>query len=201
MEPLIRAGTALLALLLAVAAAGATSGTAAPIRPALPGLMFGSAPWGPNDGRYLNRRLKAIGLDALPREALLLHIHQRMAILIDGRFVDVPAGIGIDANGKFITELHTHDARGIIHVESPVKRRFTLGEFFDVWGLRFSSRCLGSYCTNGKKRVWIWTDGRRVRADPRKIVLTDHLSIVVAYGTFTSIPKPIPKHFPFPKGY
>jgi len=163
--------------------------------------MTGKGPWGPNDGDGLKQRLKAIGLDALPREALALHIHQRMAILVNGKFVDVPAGIGIDANGKFITELHTHDNSGIIHVESPVHRPFTLGEFFAVWGLRFSSRCLGGYCTDGKKRVWVWTDGRRVRTDPRRIVLTDHLSIIVAYGTLQSIPTPIPKHFPFPKGY
>jgi hypothetical protein len=196
-----RSRIALLVLLLAVAAGLAGVGTAASGRAPLPGLMNGKGPWGPNDGRALKQRLKAIGLDALPREALALHIHQRMAMLVNGKFVALPAGIGIDANAKFITELHTHDNSGIIHVESPVHRPFTLGEFFDVWGLRFSSRCLGGYCTDGKKRIWVWTDGRRVRTDPRRMVLTDHLSIIVAYGTLQSIPMPIPKHFPFPKGY
>jgi hypothetical protein len=47
----------------------------------------------------------------------------------------------------------------------------------------------------------VWTDGNRVTRDPRKIALTEHLSIVVAYGTPGSVPKPIPKHFPFPQGY
>jgi hypothetical protein len=113
----------------------------------------------------------------------------------------IPPGIGIDKNGKFISELHTHDPSGILHVESPTKRPYTLGNFFDVWGLRFSANCLGGHCTNGNKRVWVWKDGQLVKTDPRRIVLTDHLSLVVAYGTFASVPKPIPKHFPFPKGY
>jgi hypothetical protein len=30
--------------------------------------------------------------------------------------------------------LHTHDASGIIHVESSVKRNYTLGEFLNTWG-------------------------------------------------------------------
>jgi len=191
-----RARLVLLVLVLALAAAGAASPSAK-----LPGLMTGKGPWGANDGKALRARLQAIGLDALPREALKLHIHQRMAMLVNGKFVYIPAGIGIDKNFKFITELHTHDSSGIIHVESPVIRKFTLGEFFDVWGLRFTKSCLGGYCTNGSKKVRVWTNGVPVKSDPRKILLTDHLSIVVAYGTLKSVPMPVPKHFPFPAGY
>jgi len=29
--------------------------------------------------------------------------------------------------------LHTHVADGIIHIETPGERSFTLGEFFDIW--------------------------------------------------------------------
>jgi hypothetical protein len=29
--------------------------------------------------------------------------------------------------------LHTHDTTGKLHVESPVERDFTLGDFFTVW--------------------------------------------------------------------
>ena len=51
------------------------------------------------------------------------------------------------------------------------------------------------------KKVMVWTDGKRVHGDPRKVKLTQHLSIVVAYGTLSSVPMPLPKHFPFPQGY
>ncbi len=30
--------------------------------------------------------------------------------------------------------LHTHTEDGIIHIESPVQRTFTLGHFFAIWG-------------------------------------------------------------------
>jgi hypothetical protein len=30
--------------------------------------------------------------------------------------------------------LHTHDTSRVIHIESPAVRRYTLGEFFDLWG-------------------------------------------------------------------
>lgn len=30
--------------------------------------------------------------------------------------------------------LHTHDSIGIIHVENPTPARFTLGQFFALWG-------------------------------------------------------------------
>jgi hypothetical protein len=46
----------------------------------------------------------------------------------------VPANIGIDEQAGYLTSLHTHDATGIIHVESPTRRSFNLGDFFDVWG-------------------------------------------------------------------
>jgi hypothetical protein len=190
----------LVPLVLALAVAAATA-SAAGSSSQLPGLITGKAPWGPNDGPTLEPRLKAIGLHALPKEALKLHVHQRMALLVDGKFVPIPPGIGIDANGKFIAELHTHDSSGIIHVESPVNRPYTLGEFFDVWGLRFSSHCLGGYCETAKKHVFVWANGKRVKKDIRKVVLGDHLSLVVAYGTLKSVPVPIPTHFPFPKGY
>jgi hypothetical protein len=187
-------------LVLAVLALGATAGTASPSSK-LPGLMTGKGPWGANDGKALKPRLKAIGLPALPKEALTYHVHQRMAILVNGNAQYLPAGIGIDRHLKFIAELHTHDESGIIHVEAPKKQIFTLGQFFDVWGLRFSSTCLGGYCNSGSRKVMVWTDGKRFKGDPRKIPLTEHLSLVVAYGTLASVPMPIPKHFPFPQGY
>ena len=55
---------------------------------------------------------------------------------------------------------------------------------------------------DGPPVVSLWgTDGKLVRTDPRRVVLTNHLSILVAYGTSASIRKPVPKHYPFPKGY
>jgi hypothetical protein len=200
---MLRASTALIAFLMAVAAGAVTAGAAAPSHPAaLPGVMVGPAPWGPNNGIYLRQRLKAIGLHALSREGLVMHIHEHLDIVVNGRILrGLPAYVGINFQGPFIAELHTHDTSGIIHVESPTVRKFTLGNFFDVWGLRFSSRCLGSYCVTGKKGIWVWVNGKQVPTDPRQIALRSHQEIVVAYGTLASVPKPIPHSYPFPQGY
>jgi hypothetical protein len=195
---------ALLALLVVALAAALSAGAATSSgRGPLPGLMVGKAPWGPNDGLHLRQRLQRIGLHALPAEGVRVHIHQHLDVVVNGRLYPVPALIGINIPQRFITELHTHDESGIIHVESPTVRKFTLGEFFDVWGLRFTARCLGGYCTKGDKRVYVWVNAKRVRTDPRKVVLEEHQEIVVAYGTLASIRPlgPIPATYPFPKGY
>ncbi len=193
---------ALLAFVLALAVAGVAARGAVSSGP-LPGLMIGKAPWGPNDGLYLRQRLKVIGLHALPAEGVALHIHAHLDLAVNGRLYPVPALIGINVGQRFITELHTHDQSGIIHVESPTVRTFTLGEFFDVWGLRFSSRCLGGYCASGKKQLWVWVNAKRVRTDPRKILLRSHEEIVVAYGKLASVQAlgPVPATYPFPQGY
>ena len=166
----------------------------------LPGLMTSKAPWPANNRALLHARLQKIGMPALKYEGQRLHIHQHLDIVIGGYGYAVPAAIGIDAHGRFISPLHTHDYSGIIHVESPVIRTFTLGQFFDVWGLRFSSKCIGGYCATGKKRVWVFVNGKLVLGNPRAVALRAHQEIVVAYGTYASIPKPIPGGFPFPNG-
>jgi hypothetical protein len=40
--------------------------------------------------------------------------------------------------------LHTHAADGIIHIESPIRRIYTLGDFFDVWGEQLGPNQVGT---------------------------------------------------------
>jgi hypothetical protein len=157
---------------------GAQNGTAPNL---LPGLQTGSAPWLPEIDN-LRARLKAINLPALYAEGNALHIHQHLDVLVNGKPITVPAGIGINEVERFISPLHTHDASGIIHVESDVVRDFTLGEFFDVWGLRLSQSCLGGYCAGGTQALRVFVDGKPVAGDPRKLVLREHQEIAVVYG-------------------
>jgi hypothetical protein len=190
-----------IALIATVCAAALLTAASAGTRTTLPGLMTSKAPWPANNGPSLRPRLRAIGMPALSAEGTKLHIHQHLDVVVRGMGRPVAAGIGIDRRGRFIAPLHTHDYSGILHVESPTVRRFTLGEFFDVWGLRFSSKCLGAYCEHGKERVWVYVNGELQLRNPRQISLRQHQEIVVAYGTFRSIPKPIPRAYPFPPGY
>jgi hypothetical protein len=167
-----------------------SSGGAQPTN--LVGLQTGPAPWNPGLDT-LPDRLDAVGVHALNAEGEVLHIHQHLDIYVNGKHVAVPANIGI-YDGQFLTELHTHDASGITHVESPVAKHFTLGEFFGVWGVRLNADCVGGYC----QEVTPWTvyvDGQAYSGDPAKLVLKSHQEIAFVIGT---PPKTIPRKYKFP---
>lgn len=165
----------------------------------LPGELVGRSPW-PRNTAELRPRLAALGLPALGREGTALHIHQHLDVFVNGRRVTVPAGIGIDPAGTFISPLHTHDATGIVHVESPTVEAFTLGQLFGVWGVRFTRQCLGGYCARGGRRLCVYVDGRLVQGDPRLVPLEEHEEIVVAFGTKAQLTRPVPAAFAFPSG-
>lgn len=176
------------------------SGTlAATVAGTLPGELVGQAPW-PANTSLLRSRLDALGLPALAREGTVLHIHQHLDVFVRGRRIVVPAGIGIDAAQGFISPIHTHDASGIVHVESPDIRTFTLGQLFGVWGVRLSRRCLGGYCGRGTEGVRVYADGRPFAGDPRVLPLAPHAEIVVAFGTPKQLPRSLPAHYAFPAG-
>jgi hypothetical protein len=166
---------------------------------ALAGLQTGPAPWAANTAD-LAQRLQAMGLPPLsPVEGTVLHIHQHLDLYVDGRKVPVPAGVGIDPAVGY-APLHTHDTGGIVHVESPTVRSYTLGEFFGVWGVRFTPGCLGGYCAGGGRQLRVYVNGRAYRGDPTTLALAPHQELVVAYGTPAQLPSPIPSSYPFPPG-
>ena len=164
----------------------------------LAGLQTGPAPWGANTAD-LAERLRAIGIPALsPMEGTAVHIHQHLDVYVDGRKVLVPAGIGIDPAVGY-APLHTHDPSGVIHVESPTVRTYTLGEFFAVWGVRVTPSCLGGYCAGGGRQLRLFVDGRADRGDPTTLALTPHQELVVAFGTAAELP-PVPSSYRFAPG-
>ena len=165
----------------------------------LAGLQTGPAPWGANTAD-LAERLRAIGIPALsPMEGTAVHIHQHLDLYVDGRKVLVPAGIGIDPAVGY-APLHTHDPSGVIHVESPTVRTYTLGEFFAVWGVRLTPSCLGGYCAGGGRQLRLFVDGRADRGDLTTLALAPHQELVVAFGTAAQLPSPIPSTYQFPPG-
>jgi hypothetical protein len=160
----------------------------------LVGLQVGAAPWNPGLDT-LPDRLGPLGLNDLTNEGQVVHIHQHLDIFVNGKHEPVPANIGI-YDGQFLTELHTHDASGIMHVESPTEREFDLGQFFGVWGVRLNSECVGGYC----RQVTPWTvyvNGRPYSGDPAALVLKPHQEIAFVIGT---PPKKIPSSYKFPPG-
>ena len=128
-----------LGTLTAAPAAGSTGPESVPI-PSAPVLAGTSAA---TAGQAID------GIGCQSSEQTVFHIHTHLTIFVNGQQRQVPAGIGIPGAvaqqtqaGPFVNSgscfywLHTHAADGIIHIESPVQRTFTLGEFFDEWGSR-----------------------------------------------------------------
>ncbi len=121
------------------------------------------------------------GIRCEQAEGAVFHIHQHLAILERGRPLAVPDDVGRPIVGNCLYWLHTHTADGIIHVESPVFRTFTLGEFFDVWGEPLSRTAVASARVKpGQLRVFV--DGRAYAGDPRKIELAQHTDIALEAG-------------------
>ena len=93
------------------------------------------------------------------------------------RPLGTPAGIFVGAGACFFY-LHTHSADGIIHIESPVTRTYTLGNFFDVWGQPLGSNRVGPAVGH----VTALYNGRLLVGDPRQIPLTAHAQIQLEIG-------------------
>jgi hypothetical protein len=88
----------------------------------------------------------------LGSEALTFHIHPYLRIVINGQNITIPAAIGIEqpqyqsgiaAGGTCFEPMHTHDASGIIHIESPGNTNYTLSEFFQIWNDTYHSITFG----------------------------------------------------------
>lgn len=124
-------------------------------------------------------------------EHLETHYHAHLALLADGRRATVPAFIGIDQTHQCLYWLHTHDATGIVHIESPDTRSYTLGAFFDVWGQPLSATRAGPL----QGRLKVFVRDRRVDGDPRNLVLHAHDLITIEQGR--TVPPP---PFRFPPG-
>jgi hypothetical protein len=159
----------------------------------LPGELTTEAPWDANAAKSA-ARATALGL---PAEGTTMHEHADVEIFVHGSKEPVPKDIGIDASKGTIQSIHTHDDTGLVHLESSRSREFTLGEFFDVWGVRFTPSCLGAYCNEGNNRLQVFVDGEEVTGSLRDVQLDDQTVIVVTYGTPTELPDPIPSSFDF----
>ena len=145
------------------------------------------------------------GIQCLGREQLLFHIHAHLTVYVDGAARGVPYGIGITdphvigtpfgpfvGSGGCFYWLHTHAADGIIHIESPIERTYTLGDFFDVWGQTLGPTAVGRY----RGRVTAIYNGKLFVGDPREVPLTAHAQIQLEIGT----PLVAPVTISFPPG-
>lgn len=125
-------------------------------------------------------------------------------ILIAGKAMAIPAGTGvfsIAAQQQCRYWLHTTDATGIVQIAAPKQQAFTVGQFFDIWGLPLSQTNLAGHqagtIAGQATGVRAYVNGQAYTGSPRDIPLTAHAQITLEYG-----PPWVPAKaaYVFPKG-
>jgi hypothetical protein len=132
------------------------------------------------------------GIRCPQTEQLVYHIHAHLQVYVDGQPRQLPGGIGIIQPVAQPTQygpayaatrcyywLHTHTADGIIHIESPIHRIFTLGDFFDEWRQPLSAHVVAT----AQGPVVAFVNGKRWTGSPRDIPLLPHAVIQISVGT------------------
>ncbi|MDQ6834625.1 MAG: hypothetical protein M3016_00375 [Actinomycetota bacterium] len=131
------------------------------------------------------------GISCGPSEQLAYHIHVHLTVFDNGHPYALPAGVGIPGSvteqssqgplavgGQCIYWLHTHASDGVIHIESPVRRLYTLGEFFDLWNQPLSSDRVASL----RGHVTAFVNGEIWKGSLRDIPLYPHTLIQFSLG-------------------
>jgi hypothetical protein len=138
-----------------------------------------------------------------------VHYHAALQILYQGRSVGIPTAVG--RTGLCYYWLHMHSGEpGIIHVEAPGDRTFTLGDFFAVWGAwggkaqPLDSAHISSFVLARDQRLVVYVDRgsgegpQLFTGDPKTIVLDNHEVITLEVSPPTVVPPPA---FTWPAGF
>jgi hypothetical protein len=137
----------------------------------------------------LGEVVDGIQCQGLRQLAYTTYVH--LQVYVQGHARAIPGGIGLVDPTAAATNrglvfshqtcyywLHTRAADGLVQVESPTDRAYTLGDFFKVWGQPLSQdRVAGS-----KGKVTAIVDGKRWTGNPQLIRLREHESIELAVG-------------------
>jgi hypothetical protein len=131
------------------------------------------------------------GIRCAPSEQVVYHIHSHLQVYVNGSPRQIPGGIGMlgpvaqhTPEGPFYAAtqcyywLHTHTADGIIHVESPTARIYTLGDFFGVWRQPLGTDVVAT----AQGPVTAFFNGKRWTKSPRVIPLLPHGQIQLDVG-------------------
>lgn len=115
-------------------------------------------------------------------EGQRIHIHQHLVLLDHGNPVQIPPDVGQVPAQNCLYWIHTHTPDGIIHIESPQSRTFTLGDFFAIWGQPISRTRVASMRAGKGTTLKVWVNGKPYAGDPAAIPLVAHADIVIEAG-------------------
>jgi hypothetical protein len=138
--------------------------------------------WQPNYDD-LGQAIEDLDLPGLSE--VIEHYHAHLRVVVDGQDVVVPANIAIDAATQTAAPIHTHDERGVIHVEADQEGfRGTIQNVFDLWGVKLDHQCLGGFCDG----VEIYVNGEQI--NDLNYHLEQHDAVTVVAGNVPDSFKP-----------
>ena len=129
------------------------------------------------------------GVPCMREDLPAQHLHVHLEVLLDGKPIVVPAGIGVGrpwganpdgfiATGSCFAWIHTHDTTGVVHVFTQVGKSYSLGQVFEVWG-----QPLGANTALGLRgALVVLVDGRPFVGDPQAVTLKNFENIVLELG-------------------
>ncbi len=118
-------------------------------------------------------------------DQLSYHIHVLLTIYINGQQVSVPQGVGIapGSSPSCLYWLHTHDTSGIVHIESPTTRLYSLQNFLDIWQ-SFQAQQISFPTQLASSSGWtIYVNGKAVTGNFKSISLNPHDLITIMYNS------------------
>lgn len=130
---------------------------------------------------------QAAGLEVAPMSQMgqmAEHFHAHLDVLVNGKSMPVPADLGIDMMGGTgaMSDLHTHDNSGVIHIEAMKDRRYTLGQLFNEWNVRLDATHLGGLTADPKNTLVTYVDGKPLSGNPAVLELRPRQEIAIVYG-------------------
>lgn len=144
-------------------------------------LAFGLYFWQKNDSANIKKSVeeqtsREVALNCTSDMFTKFHIHPELRIFIKGEEIKIPSNIGIKPN--CMNAIHTHDDMPVIHVESPVVKDFTLGDFFAVWDKSFNSMQILDFVATEEGQIRVTVNGQ-TSDSYENIILRDGDKIVI----------------------
>ena len=131
------------------------------------------------------------GIQCQTNEQMVLHVHTHLTIFVNGKAQVIPYGIGIPGfqavtrrgalrpDGKLLLlAARPRQRRDYPHRVAEHHGSFTLGQFFDEWGIPLSKTQVGP--ATGNVTVFFTSPGKKAKlytGNPRDIPLGDHYQI------------------------
>ncbi len=122
------------------------------------------------------------------------HYHALLTTYVNGKQINLPVNLGEGDSGPCTQPLHVHaadPANGIIHIESPQVKSYTLGDFFKVWAATpniggptpvvFNQNQIFNYSVGNGNELRMYVNGQQSTAFD-SLVLQSHMTIVIVYG-------------------